>query len=63
MTLGLPDDVAKVLVAAWPRPVRVEQLAERTGLSVPRLLGALTQAKVAGVLAESVEGVRLRRAP
>jgi DNA processing protein len=61
--LGLPDDVAAILVEAWPRAVRVEQLAQRTGRSVPRLLGALTQAKVAGVLAESVEGVRLRRAP
>jgi DNA processing protein len=61
--LGLPEDVAEILAQAWPRAVRVERLAERTGRSVPRLLGTLTQAKVAGVLAESVEGVRLRRAP
>jgi DNA processing protein len=62
-TWGLPRDVAEILVEAWPRAVRVEELARRTGRSVPRLLGALTQAKVAGVLAESVEGVRLRRSP
>jgi DNA processing protein len=62
-SLGLPADVVEILVEAWPRAVRVEQLAQRTGRSVPRLLGAVTQARVAGVLAESVEGVRLRRSP
>jgi DNA processing protein len=61
--LGLPEDVAEALAEAWPRAVRVEELAAHTGRPVARLLGALTQAKVAGVLAESVEGVRLRRAP
>jgi DNA processing protein len=61
--LGLPADVAEVLAAAWPRPLRVDELAGRTGRGVPSLLAALTQARVAGVVAESVEGVRLRRAP
>lgn len=60
---GLPDDLGRVLAARWPRPVRVEELAAETGRSVPALLGALTQARVAGLVAESVEGVRLRRAP
>ena len=62
-TAGLPQDLATVLAASWPRPVRVEELARRTGRSVPTLLGALTQARVVGTVAESVEGVRLRRAP
>jgi DNA processing protein len=62
-TLGLPGDVAALLRAAWPRPVRVDDLASATSRSVPALLAALTQARVAGVIAESVEGVRLRRAP
>jgi DNA processing protein len=61
--LGLPDDVAAELTSAWPRPVQVDDLAERTGRGIPGLLAALTQAKVAGLLAESVDGVRLRRAP
>lgn len=60
---GLPEDIGEVLATSWPRPLRVEELARRTGRSVPALLGALTQARVAGVVSESVEGVRLRRAP
>ena len=62
-TLGLPDDVARALREAWPRPVRVDDLAVATGRSVPVLLSVLTQGQIAGVLAESLEGVRLRRAP
>jgi DNA processing protein len=60
---GLPQDIAALLVASWPRPVRVEELARRTGRSVPTLLGALTQARLVGAVSESVEGIRLRRAP
>ena len=60
---GLPEDIAALLAASWPRPVRVEELARRTGRPVPTLLGALTQARLVGTVAESVEGVRLRRAP
>jgi DNA processing protein len=63
VTAGLPQDIAAVLAASWPRPVRVEELARRTGRSVPTLLGALTQARLVGTVAESVEGVRLCRAP
>jgi DNA processing protein len=63
VTAGLPQDIAAVLAGSWPRPVRVEELARRTGRSVPTLLGALTQARLVGTVAESVEGVRLCRAP
>jgi DNA processing protein len=59
----LPDDVTAVLVAAWPRPVRLDDLAARTGRSVGALLAATTRARVVGVLAEGPDGVRLRRAP
>lgn len=59
----LPADVRAVLVAAWPRAVRVEDLAAGCGRPVGALLGALTRARVAGELAEDAHGVRLRRAP
>ena len=59
----LPADVAAVLAAAWPRPVRLDDLAVRTGRSVGTLLAATTRARVVGVLAEGPDGVRLRRAP
>jgi DNA processing protein len=60
---GLPPAVHDALVAAWPRPVRVDDLAARTSCALPTLLAAITRARVAGVLAEGVDGVRLRRAP
>lgn len=60
---GLPDDLAKVLAASWPRPLRIEDLAARTGRPTGSLLAAITRARVAGILAESSEGVRLRSAP
>lgn len=59
----LPADVAAVLAAAWPRPVRLDDLAVRTGRSVGTVLAATTRARVVGVLAEGPDGVRLRRAP
>lgn len=59
----LPDDVRRELVRAWPRPVRVDDLAARASLSPGRLLAALTRARVLGLIAESAEGVRLRHAP
>jgi DNA processing protein len=59
----LPDTLAEALRAAWPRPLRLEQLVERTGLPSARLLAAVTRARAAGELAEGAEGVRLRRAP
>jgi DNA processing protein len=60
---GLPPPVHAALVSAWPRPLRVDELATSTGCALPTLLAAVTRARVAGVLAEGVDGVRLRRAP
>ncbi|HSK23546.1 MAG TPA: DNA-processing protein DprA [Egicoccus sp.] len=63
-TLGpLPPEAQRELERAWPRPVRVDDLAARASLSPGRLLAALTRARVMGVVAESAEGVRLRHAP
>jgi DNA processing protein len=59
----LPASVHEVLAATWPRPIRVDDLAERTGYPPAALLAALTRARVAGTVAESVDGVRLRRTP
>lgn len=59
----LPADVHAVLLAAWPRPVTVDELAVSTGRPAPVLLGALTRARVAGETADDARGVRLRRAP
>jgi DNA processing protein len=59
----LPASVHEVLAATWPRPIRVDDLAERTGYHPAALLAALTRARVAGTVAESVDGVRLRRTP
>jgi DNA processing protein len=60
---GLPPLVHEALVTAWPRPLRVDELATSTGCALPTLLAAITRARVAGTLAEGVDGVRLRRAP
>jgi DNA processing protein len=60
---ALPAPVEEVLVAAWPRPIRVDDLAARTGYAPAVLLAAITRARVAGSVAEGVDGVRLRRAP
>jgi DNA processing protein len=60
---GLPPPVHAALVAAWPRPLRIDELATSTGCALPTLLAAVTRARVAGILAEGVDGVRLRRAP
>ncbi|HEV2785846.1 MAG TPA: DNA-processing protein DprA, partial [Solirubrobacteraceae bacterium] len=59
----LPPRVRAILEAAWPRPVRPADLAREAQLEVARLLGAVTRARVAGEVAESLEGVRLTRAP
>ncbi|MEX1178044.1 MAG: DNA-processing protein DprA [Nitriliruptor sp.] len=59
----LPRDVHAELAAAWPRPVPIDELADRTGRAAPALLGALTRARVAGETADDASGVRLRRAP
>ena len=60
---GLPDAAVDLLVAAWPRPVPVDALAAAADVPAGTLLGALTRARVDGVLAQGPEGVRLRRAP
>lgn len=59
----LPEAVHRALAASWPRPVRLEDLAVRAGQPVGALLAALTRAKVAGEVAETPDGVVLRRAP
>jgi DNA processing protein len=59
----LPPAVHAALAAAWPRPLRIDDLAARSGHPVASLLAALTRARVAGELAEGVDGVRLRRSP
>ena len=59
----LPPAVAAVLARAWPRPLRPDQIADRAGVGIGTVLAAVTRARVAGVVAASAEGVRLRRAP
>ena len=60
---NLPAEVHRELAASWPRAVRLEDLAVRAGQPVGVLLAALTRAKVAGEIAESADGLVLRRAP
>jgi DNA processing protein len=59
----LPSAARTVLARRWPRPVRLEDLATEAALPVPTLLAAVTRAAVAGEVVETVEGLRLRRAP
>lgn len=59
----LPPVVRSELARRWPRAVRVGDLAASTHLPTAELLAALTRARVAGEVAEGVEGVRLTRAP
>ncbi len=59
----LPPEVRRELARRWPRPIRLDQLAEVSGVPAPRLLGALTRARVAGEVAQSAEGIRLTRDP
>ena len=59
----LPPAARAVLARHWPRPVRLEELATEAALPVPTLLAATTRATVAGEVVETVEGLRLRRAP
>ena len=59
----LPPSAHAALVAAWPRPVRLEDLARQAQLPVGGLLAALTRARVNGEVAEAADGIRLRRAP
>lgn len=59
----LPGRVRSELARRWPRPIRLDDLADATGVPAARLLGALTRARVAGEVAQSAEGIRLTRAP
>lgn len=59
----LPPPVAAVLAAAWPRPLRSGQVAERADVGVGAVLAAVTRGRVAGVVVEGPEGIRLARAP
>ena len=59
----LPDTVWNVLAEAWPRPVRLEDLAVTSGVPAARLMAHLTQARIAGELSEGHDGIRLRREP
>lgn len=59
----LPDEVHRALADAWPRALRVDDLAAATGRPAPQLLAALTRAQLVGEVAEGPDGVRLRRAP
>lgn len=59
----LPDTVHDALVAAWPRPVAVQDLARKANVQAGQLLAALTRARVAGEVAQTAAGVVLRRPP
>ncbi len=59
----LPTALVEVLRAAWPRPVRTDQLAARAGVPVGTVLAAVTRGRVAGAVTETAEGVRLTRPP
>jgi DNA processing protein len=63
VTTSLPGAVHALLATSWPRPVPLDRLATANGGGVPALLAALTRARIAGEVAETVDGVRLRRAP
>ncbi len=60
---GLPDDVGRVLVESWPRPVSMAALVDATDTPIGTLMAAVTGAQVAGVLTRDVDGLRLCRAP
>ena len=59
----LPPAVAAVLAAAWPRPLRPDEVAARAGVGIGAVMAAVTRARVAGAVASSADGVRLTRAP
>lgn len=59
----LPAPVRVALEAAWPRPLTIESLIERSGTPVPVLLGALARARAAGEVTTDPAGVLLLRRP
>jgi len=62
-TSMLPDSVRAILAAAWPRALGFDELAITAGVPTGRLLAVLTAARVAGEVAEGLDGIRLARAP
>ena len=60
---ALPPGVHGHLARAWPRPVRLDELARRSGISTGQLLASITSARVHGEVVEGHDGVRLRTAP
>lgn len=61
--LGLPTAVAAALSQRWPRPIALDDLAEVSGTPTGALLAALTRARMAGTIAQTAEGIVLRRQP
>ena len=61
--LGLPTAVASALSQRWPRPIALDDLAEVSGIATGALLAALTRARLAGTIAQTAEGIVLRRQP
>lgn len=61
--LGLPTAVAAALSQRWPRPIALDDLAEVSGTATGALLAALTRARMAGTIAQTAEGIVLRRQP
>lgn len=59
----LPDAARTVLADAWPRPVLLESLAERSGLPVATLLAAVARARAAGEVLAGPDGLHLSRGP
>ncbi|MDX1510852.1 MAG: DNA-processing protein DprA [Nitriliruptorales bacterium] len=60
---ALPPPIREHLAASWPRPIRLDELARRSGMSTGQLLAAITAARVDREVVEGHDGVRLRAAP
>lgn len=60
---GLPGPAVALLVDRWPRPVTLDDLAAVAAIDAGALLGAVTRARVDGVLAQGPTGIRLVRRP
>jgi DNA processing protein len=58
---GLPAAALRTLQAAWPRGLSLDDLAAVSEGPVGPLLAALTRARVAGIVEDTGEGVRLTR--
>lgn len=62
-SMTLSADVHRILAEAWPRAVRVDELAGATGQPVAVLLAMLTRASLVGEVSDGPDGVCLRRSP